>query len=140
MIELRQERGEQRLEAQRIKEQEEKERLQNQIDQELESVKNAIRNKEMVYNRELKLNQYGKNPSIILYLMKQYGINIPLKTQGWINQGLCKVMYKENEITYAYYKTSRDSTVFYNYLRELENKIAEEQGIGLHSTIEAQVI
>lgn len=65
MIELRQERGEQRLEAQRIKKQEEKERLQNQIDQELESVKNAIRNKEMVYNRELKLNQYGNNKNII---------------------------------------------------------------------------
>lgn len=65
MIELRQERGEQRLEAQRIKKQEEKERLQNQIDQELESVKNAIRNKEMVYNRELKLNQYGNNKIII---------------------------------------------------------------------------
>lgn len=65
MIELRQERGEQRLEAQRIKKQEEKERLQNQIDQEIESVKNAIRNKEMVYNRELKLNQYGNNKNII---------------------------------------------------------------------------
>lgn len=65
MIELRQERGEQRLEAQRIKKQEEKERLQNQIAQELESVKNAIRNKEMVYNRELKLNQYGNNKIII---------------------------------------------------------------------------
>ena len=65
------------------------------------------------------------NSTIILFLMKKYGIKIPIKTQGWINKALSKIWFDDGRITYNYYKTSKDSAVFYNYLLELERKILE---------------
>lgn len=65
--------------------------------------------------------------SVILYLMKKYSINIPLRTQGWINKALAYVDWNYNgKITYGYYKSSRDSKVFWEYLQELERKILED--------------
>ena len=61
--------------------------------------------------------------TIVLYLFKKHGVNVPLKTQGWVNKALAKVMYYDGRIGYSYYNTSKDSTVFFKYLKELEEKI-----------------
>ena len=68
-------------------------------------------------------NAKFEGSTIILYLLKKHGVNVPLKTQGWVNKALAKVWYRDGKITYSYYKTSRNSTVFYGYLKELEQKI-----------------
>ena len=56
--------------------------------------------------------------------MKKHNINVPLKTQGWINQALSTIKYNEEYgWSYIYYSSSADSTVFMKYLKELVNKV-----------------
>lgn len=95
----------------------EKERHLAEMEKTILEAENTIRTHGMLYNEEF------EGSTIILYLLKKYGVNVPLKTQGWVNKALAKVWYRDGEITYNYYKTSRDSTVFYEYLKELEEKI-----------------
>lgn len=118
---------EQQQEEDRKKEEEAAEKLREQIQSEVADVKQAIRKKEAVYNKILNIGVPGRqNPTIILYLMKQYGINIPLKTQGWINKALSKICFDGDKITYCYSSKNKNSTVFYLYLAALEQKILEE--------------
>lgn len=118
---------EQQQKEEREKAEEDAEKLRKQIQLEIANVKKAIRKKETVYNRILNLGIPGRqNPTVILYLMKQYGINIPLKTQGWVNKALSRIYFQGEKITYCYYNTSKNSTVFYLYLAALEQKILEE--------------
>lgn len=72
----------------------------------------------------------GNETTIVLYLMKKYGVEVPLKTQGWINKALANIEYKEDreEYTYSYYTSSRNSTVFHAYLLQLVGKIKEAHG------------
>lgn len=90
--------------------------------------KQAIINKEKVNNIQITIykSKYEyNNISIILQMMKMYDINVPLKTQGWINNALANIFYdtKNNEYSYAYYSSSKNSEVFRKYLNELVNKI-----------------
>ena len=57
----------------------------------------------------------GKNP--VLDLFKLYGIDLPLRTQGWVNTGLAEI----NATNYRYYKGKHkgDSTTFSKYLKQL---------------------
>lgn len=63
--------------------------------------------------------------SVINHLMKKYGIDVPLRTQGWINSKLAMVTFKGMDISYRFYgKSQRDnSTVFRKYLVELKEAI-----------------
>lgn len=61
--------------------------------------------------------------TIILYLMKKFNINVPLKTQGWINNALIKIYWTGDKPSYSYYSSSKNSTVFNRYLNELINVI-----------------
>ena len=61
----------------------------------------------------------GKNP--VLDLFRLYGIELPLRTQGWVNTGLAEL----SGDSYRYYKSKhkRDSTAFYGYLKKLKEAI-----------------
>ena len=61
----------------------------------------------------------GKNP--VLDLFKLYGIDLPLRTQGWVNTGLAEI----NDGGYRYYKSKHkgDSTAFSGYLKKLRDAI-----------------
>ncbi len=105
------------LENRKQKDGEEEERRLAEIENTISEAENAIRTQKTLCNKELE----GK--TVVLYLLKKHGVNVPIKTQGWINNALAKVLFSNGEITYTYYKSSRDSTVFYGYLKELEEKI-----------------
>lgn len=66
--------------------------------------------------------------SVINKLMGKYGINVPLRTQGWINSKLAMIVFHDRKISYRFYgKTQRDnSTVFRCYLARLESAINNE--------------
>ena len=89
----------------------------------------SIQNKEIVKNEDITL--YGdsrydsKDTSLVLHLMKLYDIEVPLKTQGWINKALADIRYREDRDGYGYrfFNSSKESTVFVNYLNELVGKI-----------------
>jgi hypothetical protein len=61
----------------------------------------------------------GKNP--VLELFKLYGVEIPLRTQGWVNNKLAAISGEG----YSYYKQNggRPSAVFMNCLRKLTAEI-----------------
>jgi hypothetical protein len=94
----------------------------------------AIINKQDVKNVKIVLykSHYESNAtSLILHLMKKYNINVPLKTQGWINQALANIIYDKTykDYSYQYYKSSVNSTKFASYLYQLVYKIKENYGI-----------
>lgn len=99
------------------REKEEEEKRLAEMEKTISEAENTIRMHGTLYNEDF------EGSTIILYLLKKHGVNVPLKTQGWVNKALARVYYRDGEIAYSYYKTSRDSTVFYGYLKELEEKI-----------------
>lgn len=117
-IKTREEKAQAKRKEHECKEREEEEIHQRGINKQIAEAENAIRAHKELYNQPL------ENTTIILYLIKKYGIKIPLKTQGWVNKALAKVWFNENgEITYSYYTSSKNSKVFMHYLKELEEKI-----------------
>lgn len=101
------------------KEQRERKRKAKEIEKIINIAECAIKEKKTLYNIEVA----GK--SLILHLLKKHSVNVPLRTQGWVNKSLAEIRFRDGEITYSYYKRSHDSTVFYKYLRELEEKILQ---------------
>ncbi len=98
---------------------EEEEKYNAKVQKTIAEAENIIRTQGRIYNKAFE----GK--TIILYLLKKYGINVPLKTQGWINNALTEVSFQNGQITYSHYKSSRNSTVFYGCLKELKEKILQ---------------
>lgn len=101
--------------------------LMQEYNDTLVKAEQSIINKIKVNNIEIALPEldgayvYKNNKSLVLELFKKYNINIPLKTQGWINKALAEIKHLESgEITYSYYSSSKNSTVFMKYLQELE--------------------
>jgi hypothetical protein len=110
------------------REQEDKEYIEqknNEANEKIIKAEQAIINQTKVKNEDITTykSKYDSNTtSIILYLMKQYNIKVPLKTQGWINKALASIIYDEGW-TYNYYNSSTNSTVFMKYFNELIEKI-----------------
>lgn len=96
---------------------EEEQKYLAEIENALLNAEDAIKTKTTFFNDKIDGN------TIVLRLLKKYNVNVPIKTQGWINKALARVFYRDGKISYSYFKTSKDSTVFYGYLKELENKI-----------------
>ncbi len=103
----------------KAKEREKEEKHNAEVQKIVTDAENTIRTQGTLYNKRFE----GK--TIVLYLLKKYGINVPIKTQGWVNNALAKVWFLDGKIIYSYYKSSKDSTVFYRYLKELEEKILQ---------------
>ncbi len=118
-IRRREEKRQAAIAEREAKEREEEERHNAEVQRTVAGAENTIRTQGTLQNEEFE----GK--TIVLYLFKKYGINVPIKTQGWVNNALAKVWFQDGEITYSYYTSSKDSTVFWKYLKELEKKILQ---------------
>jgi hypothetical protein len=109
--------NEARLEVEKIEEAEREQVFNNRIDE----IATAIYNGTTIsvgYNE----NEYdGKNP--VLNLFRLYNINVPLRTQGWINTGLAEI----NDDGYRYYSGNNkgNSSTFSTYLEKLRFAIKE---------------
>lgn len=60
--------------------------------------------------------------SIFNYLMRRYGIKVPLRTQGWINESLTSAVIADGRcVTYQYWKSKRGkgSDTFYDCINSL---------------------
>ena len=71
--------------------------------------------------------------SIVNYLMRQYQVDVPLRTQGWINDKLHSVTIKGGKCEYLQYyraKNGRVSQKFFDCMRELIRAIAEQTPAG----------
>lgn len=60
--------------------------------------------------------------SLILYLMREYHVNVPLRTQGWIKERLTAATVQEDfcgSVTYYRAKKSPCSQKFFDCMRDL---------------------
>jgi hypothetical protein len=111
-------------------EKEEEEKHKQEINNKLAEAEKKILAKQLVSNDSI------EESTLLLMLFKKYNINVPLKTQGWINKALAQVSYndKTNNYTYSYYTSSKNSTVFREYFDQLisaikhaYNQVTEEE-------------
>ena len=68
------------------------------------------------------------NGSIILCLMRRYGIDVPLRTQGWINGKLVNATIEDGRCSHVQYlksKRGRCSETFFGCMDRLIRAIAE---------------
>ena len=71
--------------------------------------------------------------SIVNYLMRLYRVNVPLRTQGWINDKLHSVTIEDGKCEHLQYyraKNGRVSQKFFDCMRELIRAIAEQTPAG----------
>ena len=96
-----------------------KEKLAEQENEAKERYAHAIKAAEQgIMNRHKVHNSEIDGKSLIMQLFREHEISVPLKTQGWIIGSLYDIYFdaKDDEWTYQYYKTSKNSTVFQKYL------------------------
>lgn len=70
--------------------------------------------------------------AMINHLMRQYGVSVPLRTQGWINGRLLCVSVENGRCTGLHYKrtkNSRCSRKFFDCLNELIQKVCAESEV-----------
>jgi hypothetical protein len=93
-------------------------------DKAIKEAERKILNREEVRNDDVLGDK-----SLIMQLFREHDIAIPLKTQGWIINALYDIHYNERreEWSYQYYKKSRDSTVFSDYLPLLVSAVQTKQ-------------
>ena len=73
---------------------------------------------------------HAKAYSLINYLAKKYGYNIPIKTQGWINGNLRRVVLKDGNcvsVNYLRPKGGKCSTTIHDHVSNLVKIIKEEK-------------
>ena len=107
-----------RREAERRAEEEERKRA---FEAKIAEAEDCIRRKEKLENEELEEGMH-----IVLCLMKKYNINVPLKTQGWINSKLVAVEFDERKGTKVWFykdKGCKCSESVYRYLDELKDAV-----------------
>lgn len=66
--------------------------------------------------------------SIVNYLMRQYGVTVPLRTQGWVNDRLCSVAIKDGKcesLRYLRAKKERGSQKFFECMHALIQAVHE---------------
>ena len=86
-----------------------------------------IQVEDLVFYKDKKYENGKTTQNCILYLAKQYGINIPLATQGFINNRL--VSYDFGNGTFAYKITDKNkkaSNVMHKYLIEISKCVKSE--------------
>lgn len=116
-------------------EQENKEKVKttNEIfEKKLEDIKTYIRSGRNVRSENLEFYKDKKydngltTQNCFLYLAKQYEIEIPLATQGFINNRLVDYNFKTGEFSFYASSNKRASTKMHEYMREIEKKVQEE--------------
>lgn len=111
---------------------EEQNRLSEQAVQEAIQV---IKTGGVLQNQTLKLyrSRYSCSTfSIVNHLMRKYGVNVPLRTQGWINEKLSSVTIENRKCEHLRYmktKGAQCSQKFFDCMNELIHKVCEEMEV-----------
>lgn len=111
------------------------ERQNAEAEEIIDSVISAIRTGGVVENKSVTLykDRYSyRTSSSFNLLMKRYGINVPLRTQGWINEKLCSVNISNGKCRCATYRRAKNShrsgsEVFINYMDALITAILHDK-------------
>lgn len=84
--------------------------------------KGTVKNDEVTFYND---SGIGQTYHMFNYLMRYYGIEVPLRTQGWINKKLVEVTAKDGGCSLQFYKSknSKCSQSFFDYMYLLIDKI-----------------
>ena len=108
------------------------EKVNNNFNQRVQRIKSAIRLGSNIENEDLEFykdNNYHNGKTVqncFLFLAKQYGINIPLATQGFINNKLVRYDFTTGSYSYYRNKNSKSSTKIHEYMEKIQVCVREE--------------
>ena len=98
------------------------EALQAQTQNQRQAAVDVLRNGGTLRNQEITIYRTIHDSSvysIINYLAREYGVNIPIKTQGWINNSLVEITVGNGKMTGGRMSGKNQSTVIYKYMNQL---------------------
>ncbi len=103
----------------------EQESRQRELERQTELEKHVSDAERCILERKELMNISYEGSTIILHLMKKHGIIPPLRTQGWINKKLLKVIIRDYSLslTYAKIQKCKASRTIGDYLVLLRDKI-----------------
>ena len=118
IIEKKEQEDRERREQYRKEQEEKARRLAEEKENALREAATKIRNRQTTDN----------DNAIILDLMRKYGVDVPLRTQGWIIDCLASVKFDGDKISYSYYrrKNGKGSQKVFDCIRDLVNAIDKE--------------
>jgi hypothetical protein len=73
-----------------------------------------------------KSRYHSSSYSIFNYLARQYGVKIPIKTQGWINSSLLDITVKDGKMSGGHMSGKNQSTVIYKYMNQLIEAVGKD--------------
>lgn len=120
-LKLREKKEREQEEQRRLEQQKQEEARQRAFDLKIAEAENCIRKNNLLRNELLDDGRH-----LILYLMKKHNIDVPLRTQGWINNKLISVTYgADNMISLQFYKSKggKCSSCVYEYLKLLKTAV-----------------
>lgn len=85
-----------------------------------------IQIEDLVFYKENKYENGKTTQNSILYLAKQYGIKIPLATQGFINNRLVSYDFGNGSFAYKLTSNKKASVEMHKYLAQISKKVKEE--------------
>lgn len=106
--------------------------VNEKFEKRLEEIKTYIRVGRTVESEKLEFykdNKYenGKtSQNCFLYLANQYGIKIPIATQGFINNRLVSYNFQTGDFFYYANKNNKPSVKMHEYLRQIYKKVNED--------------
>lgn len=101
------------------------EAAQKKIAQAIETLKNGGRL--VNFDVEIFKGRYDSSSySIFNYLARQYGVKIPIKTQGWINSSLLDITVKDGKMSGGHMSGKNQSTVIYKYMNQLIEAVRKD--------------
>ena len=99
--------------------------VQKKIAQAIETLKNGGRL--VNFDVEIFKGRYDSSSySIFNYLARQYGVKIPIKTQGWINSSLLDITVKDGKMSGGHMSGKNQSTVIYKYMNQLIEAVRKD--------------
>ncbi len=103
----------------------ERERQEKERKHQAELEEQVLDAERCILDRKELANVPYEGSTIILHLMKKHGIIPPLRTQGWINEKLLKVIIRDDSLSLTYAKTKKckASRTVVDYLVQLRDKI-----------------
>lgn len=124
---MEQESAKKREEAEQVQTQ----KLNEQTEQKINEAISVLQQGGVLENTLLKFydNPYFCHQYYMVnYLMRKYGIKMPLRTQGWVNSKLEKVWIKDGSCIRVQFRTSKGhvSNVFFDYMKELIKRARTE--------------
>ena len=108
------------------------EKVNNKFESNVEKIKTQIRYNKNVESQNIeyyKDNNYEKGlttQNCFLYLAKQYGIKIPLATQGFINNRLVSYDFATGNYSYRVTTNKRSSTKIHQYMQDIFKGVNDE--------------